>query len=293
MKVLMITGDARFGPGNERFELQKSAVEELHVLYWGRGNILPHIPKDTIDVVTAQDPFWRGHLAWHIAWLKGARLNIQVHTDLDAYPGWKRWFALMQLRRATSVRVVSEKIKQQVLALAPRARVFVLPVYIDTKSFEGILRVPHDKKTVLWIGRFEPEKDPLLALDVIKDVPGTLLVMLGAGSLEQSLRAAARGMSVEFAPWQDPKSFLARADVVLCTSRHESFGASIVEALAARVPVVAPDVGIAREAGALVVPRNKLAETLVSVLGSGMSGKLLLPTPSAEEWKQQWLATLS
>ena len=57
----MITGDPRFGPGNERYELQKRAVEELSVIYWGKGALWPRIPKGHFDVVTAQDPFWRGH----------------------------------------------------------------------------------------------------------------------------------------------------------------------------------------------------------------------------------------
>lgn len=292
MKVLMITGDTRFGPGNPRYDLQKSAVEELAVVYWGKGSYWPKV-QGTFDVVTVQDPFWRGLFGWITARHIGARFNVQVHTDLSAPSFVRHVLAQIVLRHADSIRVVSEKIKQQVLVLAPRAHVFALPIYVDTRSFKDIVPVPHDKKTVLWVGRFEPEKDPLLAIEVIKSVPDTLLVMLGAGSLEQPLRAAARGMAVEFAPWQDPKPFLAKADAVLCTSHHESFGASIVEALAAGIPVVAPDVGVAREAGAVVVPRNQLAPALVSVLASGARGQLVLPMLGQEEWKQQWLATLS
>lgn len=66
-----------------------------------------------------------------------------------------------------------------------------------------------------------------------------------------------------------PAVFLETADVVLCTSLYESWGASIVEALAAGVPVVAPDVGVAKEAGATVVPRAQLAEAVVRVLEEG------------------------
>lgn len=293
MKVLMITGDVRFVPGNPRFELQKSAVDELAVVYWGRGNIFPRIPRGTYDVVTSQDPFFRGAIARYIAGVKNARLNIQVHTDVDAQPLFKRWFAGFQLRAAHSVRVVSEKIKQQVLKRAPSARVTVLPVYIDVASFQHLGRQPHEGRTVLWIGRFETEKNPLAVVDICRKVQGAEFIMLGAGSLEQPLRAAARSLPITFAPWQDPKPFLAKADAVLSTSRHESFGASIVEALAAGVPVVAPDVGVAREAGAHVAPRNELAAILVSVLESGERGRLMLPMPTAEEWKQQWLHTLA
>ena len=82
MKILMITGDRSFKPGHARFELQRRAVEELAVVYRGRGSMWPKIPQIHFDVVTAQDPFWRGFLAWFLAHRRGARLNIQVHTDL-------------------------------------------------------------------------------------------------------------------------------------------------------------------------------------------------------------------
>ena len=65
MKVLIITGDKKFGPGHERYELQRSVVDELAVVYWGRGSYWPKLPKERFDVVTTQDPFWRG--PWGVA----------------------------------------------------------------------------------------------------------------------------------------------------------------------------------------------------------------------------------
>ena len=117
--------------------------------------------------------------------------------------------------------------------------------------------------------------------------------MLGKGTLEPALHVHAKGLPVEFPGWRsDPKPYLSVADVVLCTSRHESFGASIIEALAAGVPVVAPDVGIAREAGAIVVPREKLAETVIEVLRTRAQGELKLKLFSKEEWAAVWKSSL-
>src|SRR3989344_8249689 len=261
MKILMITGDKNFKPGNPRYDLQRSQVEELAVVYWGRGSLWPKIPKGQFDVVTAQDPFWRGHLAWHISKKIGARLNLQIHTDLSALPWLKRRWAMFNLRKADSIRVVSEKIKKQVEQMGIRAPIFVLPIYIDIERFLSIQHNPQKhRKTILWLGRFEAEKNPLYAMSVLKKVQETGinagLVLLGAGSLEKSLRAEAARLSltdqVEFPGWHDPVEYLAVADVVLCTSLHESYGASIIEALAAGGPGVAPDVGVALEAGAIV-----------------------------------------
>ncbi len=292
----MITGDKRFRAGNERYELQKSAVGELTVMYWGPGALIPHIPFRRFDVITAQDPFWRGHLAWHLSWFLAPRLNIQVHTNLSAYPWWKRVFAGHQLRSATTVRVVSEKIKQQVLELAPHANITVLPIFVDISKFTSVVRQPHTGKNILWIGRFEEEKNPLEAVDILKDViqhvPHTRVVMLGEGTLREEIVKRAEGFSIGFPGWKDPISYFADADVVLCTSWHESFGASIIEALASGVPVVAPDVGVAKEAGAIVVPHNELAATVVTVLKEGTKGHLVLHMPTAAEWKKEWLKTL-
>ena len=296
MKVLVITGDRRFGPGHPRFELQRSAVDNLTVVYWGRGNWWPKIPAGHFEVVTGQDPFLRGHLAGHIAQWKGARLNIQVHTDLDAQSWIRRIFARIQLRHADSIRVVSEKIKRQVELLGVKAPVVVLPVYLDVQKFSAIVRQPHDGKTILWVGRFEDEKDPLKALEILRRVRAhgmdANLVMLGAGSIESALRAAAEGLPVKFPGWNDPRAYLQVADAVVCTSKHESWGESIIEALAAGVPVVSPDVGVAKEAGAKVVSRDELADGVLEVLKSGERGKLLITLLSAEEWARQWKESL-
>src|SRR5690348_3856850 len=94
MKVLMISGDARmFVEGTEahaRFVLQKSQVEELRAIVWGPRTPLAlfEIFKAALtrryDVVTTQDPLWRGFVGWIAARVGGAKLQVQVHGDLRA-----------------------------------------------------------------------------------------------------------------------------------------------------------------------------------------------------------------
>ena len=299
MKVLVITGDNSFRPGHTRFNIQASQVG-LTAMYWRRGSLWPKIPPGHFDVVTVQDPFWRGLFGSYVAWRTGAKFNVQVHTDLSAQNLFRHLLAQVVLRHADSVRVVSEKIREQVLSAGVRAPVFVLPIYVDIEKFKSVKPQSHSQKTILWVGRFEPEKDPLLALEVLHNVRRKIsdckLVMLGTGSMAQQLKTAlARfhlASAVEMPGWQDPTSYYAIADVVLCTSKHESYGASIIEALVAGIPVVAPDVGIAREAGAIIAPRERLAEAVAEVLRSGKRGELKLTLPSAEEWAHRWRQTL-
>jgi glycosyltransferase involved in cell wall biosynthesis len=293
----MITGDKKFGPGNARYELQKSAVGELGVVYWGRGSLWPKFPPGYFDVVTAQDPFWRGLFAWYLARRLGVRFNVQVHTDLATISFVKHVLAHIVLRHAHSIRVVSEKIGQQVKQLGITAPIVVLPVYVDVSAFSTVARRPHTAKNILWIGRFEEEKNPLGAIEILKsvgkEIPNAHLTMIGQGTFGPKLlqQAAHLPMTVP-SGWQNPFLYLDTADVVLCTSWYESWGASIVEALAAGVPVVAPDVGVAREAGAIVAERSQLAKKTIDVLRSGARGELKLKLLSAPEWAARWRESL-
>lgn len=304
MKVLMISGDRHVleagSPAAKRLELQRAHVERLDVFVWPQVHSVREIWKaaraNTYDVVTTQDPFWRGLLAWRIARSFGAKLNVQVHADLSDLSLPRHAMAQVVLRHADTVRVVSEKLKEQVWRMGVRVPIRVLPMFIDVAPFARLARLAHEQPTVLWIGRFEKEKNPFAAIEIVRLVRKAgihaRLVMLGEGSLKLALGEVARDVPVGFPGWKDPASYLQTADVVVSTSKTESFGASIIESLAAGVPVVAPDIGIAKEAGAIVVPREDLAEAVIEVLKHPPAAELKLSLPSAEEWAGKWKETL-
>ena len=305
MKVLMISGDRHLlEPRTEayrRLELQRAQVEQLDVFVWPHVHSAREIFKAAriglYDVITSQDPFWRGFIAWRIARKTGAKFNLQIHTDLSVQPFWRRLLACFLLRRADSVRVVSERIRKQVQAVGVKIPIHILPIFVNISRFIGTMPKSHSQKTILWIGRFEPEKDPHYATQVLKEVReqgvDAKLIILGAGSLEPKLREQSKDLPIEFPGWQDPASYLQIADVVLCTSKHESWGASIIEALAAGVPVVAPDIGIAREAGAIVVQMSDLGRAVIDVLNSGKRSELKISIPNSDEWAKRWKETLA
>lgn len=305
MRVLMISGDQNLArPGtsaHERFLLQKNAIEALELVLWPQQFWKPFFVSGKFDVVTSQDPFWRGLVAFLAARRLGAKLNIQVHADIDEQSLTKHVLAKIVLRHSSSVRAVSQKIKMQV-ERSTKAPVTVLPIYIDVSRFATVIHEQHPKfaKTILWVGRFEDEKDPLHALSVLAQVRASGvdagLVMLGSGSLEAHLHEMAKKQGIEkyieFPGWQDPAAYLKYADVLLCTSRAESFGASLIEALASGIAVVAPDVGVAREAGALVAPKEQLAQAVAEVFQKNTRGLLLMTILNKEEWVAAWKQSL-
>ncbi len=102
---------------------------------------------------------------------------------------------------------------------------------------------------LLFLGRLEPEKDPGLLLEAFaearRDRPLRLLVV-GDGSLRRTLedRVLALGLdgSVAFTGIvTDAGRALAAAAALVLTSRYESFGNVIVEALSVGTPVVSVD----------------------------------------------------
>jgi hypothetical protein len=55
---------------------------------------------------------------------------------------------------------------------------------------------------------------------------------------------------------------------------------------------VAPDIGVAKEAGAVVMPRERLTEAVIEVLQNRVHGELKLKLLSEQEWAKQWKETL-
>lgn len=310
MKVLMITGDKNiFKEGSDaykRFQLQRAQVDELKVVYWGKGSTGVPSAKG-FDIVTSQDPFWRGLVAWRAAKASGAKLNLQLHTDLTAQSFFKRMLASFLLKRASSIRVVSNKIKESLTPLHLNTPISVLPIFVDVVAVRAAAsadlhaQYPQFTKILLVASRLEPEKNVAAAIElmpeVLKALPDAGLLIAGDGSERQVLEQKARNLGVEKAVIfvghrTDIYSLYKGADTVLQSSWYEGYGASIVEALAAGTPVVSADVGVAKEAGAMVVPRSDFAPTLVKILQSGQKGELKMPVLNESEWAAVWAKTL-
>lgn len=274
---------------------------------WGAWRIAMRLQKP--DVVTVQDPFETGLIGLCIARRLGVPLHVQVHTDF-AHRAFRRhsllnriryhcaWFVL---RRAARVRVILQRTKDELVAGGILAPITVLPIFVDTARISSVAREKHPKWKIdaLYLGRLEPEKHPCLALDAVavarKAGHDIGLTVVGEGSELALLKEKARthGMEsrVEFVGWRkDITPYLAKADVVLVPSRYEGYGLVIVEALAAGVPVLATDVGVAREAGAIVTSAPEFAHTLVQWLADGPRSASLTgyPYASFDDYVQRW-----
>src|SRR3989344_5905151 len=266
------------------------------------------------DIVSAQDPFLTGLVGWLIARIRGSKLHLQVHTDLfDPYFSsrstgnrLKVLLARFLLSQADAVRVVSKRIADSLVARGFKGP-NVLPVFVDiekvtkTEPIDVRARYPNFKKVLLVVARLEKEKNVAASVrafaEIVKSDPTVGLVILGSGSERVALEHLAKELGVAdrivFEGAQDPFLFYKAADALLVTSEYEGFGMVIIEALAVGSPVVAYDVGLAREAGAIIATRDDLPRVVTAVLSEGKRGKLSLSFPTEAEYRELWYADIA
>ncbi|MFZ2071176.1 MAG: glycosyltransferase family 4 protein [Halobacteriota archaeon] len=202
------------------------------------------------------------------------------------------------VKSSNHVIVCSESMKRELQGLfGAKAEISVIPNGIDTLKFEFFLDREAIKerfcgqsntKLILFVGRLVYQKGvnvligalPIILSSYPEGKRNVKLVIVGEGPMRKQLErdAAYLGISkqVVFTGYQDDYtviSLLKAADVVVVPSLYEPFGIVALEAMAAKTPVVASDVGglsglINAEESVKVPPDNSeiLAEGIVNVL---------------------------
>jgi glycosyltransferase involved in cell wall biosynthesis len=206
-----------------------------------------------IKRVTTQDPFETGIIGFFLSWKY--RWSVQIHTDFMS-PFFQTSFlnkvrviiARLILRRAHSIRVVSERIKASIPTSLQNKKITVLPIMTE----EPRARISIEKKDtlkLLTISRLEEEKNIDVLIRAVAGIPEVTLDIVGSGSLEDELRRLISTFHLEDRVFlrgfsHDTDSWYQNADVYIQASSYEGFGLSLFEAGLSGLPIVTTDVGL-------------------------------------------------
>ncbi len=214
-------------------------------------------------IISAQDPFIAGSMAFKLSMWLDVPYEIQEHGDFfSGY--WEKEVLFFNrflwiighfvLRRADGVRVVSARVKDHLVRRCgvDADRVLVNPVATDLSwHLNRAARPWPEVPTIVVPCRFVKQK----GLDTLIDAFGVLARdgvrfrarLVGSGPLEPKIRdeIAKQGLAdrVRIETWADQTALWGDADLFVCSSRYEGWGRTIIEAMAAGVPIVTTDVG--------------------------------------------------
>lgn len=125
---------------------------------------------------------------------------------------------------------------------------------ISKDAARSEIGLPPDRFIFSTVGRLSAQKGQDTVIKALRDVPGSLLLIIGSGELEAELRELATSTGV-----QDRVRFcgevsgeavsrhLHASDAFLFPSRWETFGLAVVEACTIGLPVIASDIEVLRE----------------------------------------------
>lgn len=166
------------------------------------------------------------------------------------------------LRQADAAQVISPQLKDYLDScwIRPRRTISIangihIPNSRDFPSRDkarSLLKIPSDSITIGSIGRLAHVKGYDILLQAFErlcaDFPDAKLVLAGDGEEKHALQKWVAEhelqQSVYFIPFQeDVTPILACLDVYVCSSRSEGVPFSVLEAMAARKPIVAPRIG--------------------------------------------------
>ena len=248
-------------------------------------------------LISSQDPFECGLATWLIKRRFNIPLQLQIHTDFLS-PYFVRHSMLNRVRvliakflipRANCIRVVSERIKKNILKMTIKS-IVVLSIFVDVKKIQEVAvktdlhnKYPQFHFIILMASRLTKEKNIGLAIEAMKEIikkySKTGLIIVGEGPEKENLKFKIKNLNLSgnviLEPWTDDlASYYKTADLFLLTSNYEGYGMAVVEAMAAGCPVIMTDVGLANEIlvdkkGGLVIPvgdKKKLIKAVSNLM---------------------------
>ncbi len=273
-------------------ELRKRGVRVITL--GGRGKLDGRVVWKLWRLIRQERPeiihaflFWANLACRVLGKLLHVPLRISSYHDMEVGSGGYRLVADRLTAQWTHVmNCCSEAVRQSVRSRigGEEAKYVTIPFGVDLSRFEGggVLKKPElglqeGPAVIGTVCRLvEPKKGLGILLEAVAQlrkqapVPGCQLLIVGEGPAHESLRERSEKLGI--APWvvftgmrRDVAGLLPLMDVFVLPSLYEGFGIAILEAMAARRPVVATAVGgipefvVHGQTGLLVPPGDPVA----------------------------------
>ncbi len=194
---------------------------------------------------------------------------IGVHHAFGGYQRWTRRFFVQHRQHRISLLGVSDAVRDDIrrsLKGFPERKIQTLHNHIDISTCRSVL-LPREKarlelnlpqNTYIFgnCGRLHPDKDQSTLLKAFaqlhEGLPDALLVIMGKGRLERTLKEQARQLAIEqrvifTGVVPDANRYFKAFDSFVLSSDHEPFGMVLLEAMVAGIPMVVSESGGAPE----------------------------------------------
>jgi glycosyltransferase involved in cell wall biosynthesis len=247
----------------------------------------------------------------------GRPMNVTLHQDMSILrdpqadilwrhaPWAYEWLEKRLLGRADRVYCVRQTAIERYGRLYPSLanRFIFTPTWADTSVFspaaneserletrESVrreLEVPLDAEVLIFVGRLDRQKDPLLLLEAVSDTlarhPKVHLLVVGDGVMRTAVEAAAQRMPlaghVSLLGARAPSAIarlLRACDLFVLSSAYEGMPIAVLEALASGVPVVSTNVGevrlVVRDGVSGMLSRDRSAAAFAAAVCEALDG---------------------
>jgi glycosyltransferase involved in cell wall biosynthesis len=234
------------------------------------------------DIVHAH-MFEAGPPALVLGRLSRAKVAITEHYTGFArglVTGYDRVLARLSFERADVLAPVSNELAGHLRAVAPRARIEVVPNVVDTTVFSPPSAARPAGQRLLNVAWLAEKKGHRYLLEALTEIPGATLDVVGDGELRGELERRTTELGLEGRvrfhgelPKHEVAELMRAADLFVLPSLAENLPVVLIEAQASGLPAVATRVGGVPEllddsTGTLVQPADAaaLAEAIRATL---------------------------
>lgn len=257
----------------------------------------------SLDLIHTQHPFLLGSAAEKWTAQKNIPLVFTFHTQYEIYLHYAPFFIPPSLAKRYIRKIVSDHIRRADAVVVPAASILpvvaeyggggkshLIPNAVDTEKFSRgdgeRIRARHhlqNKKILIFVGRMAREKNLSFLLAAFKIIheaaPETALMLAGGGPDFEKLEKEARRIGLScviftgMVPYSEIPDYLKAADLFVMTSTSEVKPLSLLESMAAGLPIIAVRAPGAQDtvtdgSDGILIDENieKFAKTILDVL---------------------------